>query len=88
MTLDENMTIFCSLIILSLLSTYLIYLLTKTDVTKTESTRSKEQILDDTFEDINVQVSNIHTMIDRIKWHERNIIKMNKELDIGRARKY
>ena len=75
MILDKDLTVFCFLIIFSLLSACLIHLLTKTNAAKTGSIRSKGQILDDAFENINVQVSNIHTMIDRIERHERNIIK-------------
>lgn len=82
---DENITVFCSLIIFSLLSTYLIYLLTKTNVTKTEPA----QILNDMFEKINVQVSNISAMINRIEWHEERLKAMDKELnERERARRY
>ena len=88
MILDKDLTVFCFLIIFSLLSACLIHLLTKTNTTKTGSTRSKGEILDDAFENIHVQVSNIHAMIDRTEWHERNIITMNKELDTERAGKY
>jgi len=89
MILDKDVTVFCFLIVFSLLSTCLIYLLTKTNTTKTESRRNKRQILDDAFENINIQVSNIHTMIDRMEWHEERLRAMNKILDEReRVRKY